>query len=229
MFVPITKLTTAFAVSFCIQASVAWGAGNLEQSNIVTLPEKLDKSCRSGRAKLFDECTSQLTIFSLARERAALENKVLLVSYGAEWCIWCHVFAAYIEGKTHTFTYTYGSPDEPDARETSTLRERAKTNPAPVAAALNNFVSKAFVVVHIDAQFAPDSDAVLQGTGASDHYRNSIPFVFAVDRDGKYAGSIIDEEVQVRRDGMIDWYRGYDRAKLLNVLKAIYAKGASKQ
>lgn len=146
---------------------------------------------------------------------------MLLVSYGAEWCIWCHVFVAYIEGKSDKFTYTYGSPDEPDTRETSTLRERAKTSPAAAAAALNTFVAKSFVLVHIDAQYAPGGATVLEQTGALDHYSNSIPFIFTVDARGRYAGRLVDKEVQIRRDSMIDWYRGYDRTKLLNALIAL--------
>jgi len=34
----------------------------------------------------------QLAIFNEAFERAQAEGKILFVNYGAEWCVWCHVF-----------------------------------------------------------------------------------------------------------------------------------------
>jgi hypothetical protein len=47
---------------------------------ITTIPAQFDKGCRQGRAKLYDECLDQSSIFETAKQRAAAENKVLLVS-----------------------------------------------------------------------------------------------------------------------------------------------------
>lgn len=189
--------------------------------SLKVFPAKLDKSCRTGRAKLYDECGDQAALFNEAMKFAAAHDKVLLVSYGADWCIWCHVFYAHISGKTKTFTYTYGSPDDPDGRETSTMKEKAKRDPTADAMALRGYVAENLVVVHIDAQYAPGSSDVLEATGALEHYDNWLPYLFTVGRDGKYAGKITHDDVMVRRDGVIDWYRGYDRGKLLSELTRI--------
>jgi len=198
----------------------------LHEKPITTLPRLPIPKCRSGKAKLYDECTDQLTLYQQALARAQAENKVLLVSYGAEWCIWCHVFAQYVEGRTTKFTYTYGRPSAPEAKETSTLHERPKGNVINEAQALNAFVAQSFVLVHIDAQYAPNGRAVLKQSGADRHYGLSIPFVFAVSASGKYAAHLKSKQVEIRRD-TLDWYRGYNRTKLLKALSLMHTKANS--
>src|SRR5262245_44629331 len=188
---------------------------------ITIVPSKLDKACRRGRATLYDECSDQLGIFEAAKQLAAAENKVLLVSYGAEWCIWCHVFAKYIHGETTRFEYTYGHPDAPEVRQTSTIFEREKRDGKADAAALNAYVARSFVVVHIEGQYAPNGAAVTEKTGAAAFMSNAIPFIFAVDRRGQYAAHFKSETVEIRRD-TDDWYRGYDRRKLLAELQRMH-------
>lgn len=187
---------------------------------ITIVPSKLDKACRRGRATLYDECSDQLGIFEIGTQLAAAENKVLLVSYGAEWCIWCHVFARYIHGEKTRFEYTYGSPAAPEARETSTLFEREKRDVTAEAAALSAYVGRSFVVAHIDGQYA-NGRAVLERTGAAAFLNGGIPFIFTVDRQGRYAADL-DDSVEIRRD-TADWYRGYNRRKLLTQLQRMYA------
>ncbi len=185
---------------------------------VSTLPETLDKSCRGGRARLYDECSDQLTLLNAGRERAKRENKVLLISYGAEWCIWCHVFEKYVHGQTTRFAYTYGSPEAPETRETSTLYEREGRDVSAEAKALNNYVAENFVLLHIDAQYAPNGAKVLAELDARKFYKSSIPFIFSVGKNGKAAATFDHDDVEVRRD-TTDWYRGYDRAKLLAALQ----------
>jgi hypothetical protein len=191
-------------------------------SKITVIPATFDKACRRGRATLYDECSDQLAVFDTAVTRAAAENKVLLVSYGAEWCIWCHVFEKYIRGEKSRFAYTYGSASAPEARKTSTIFEREKSDVSADAAALNAYVASSFVVVHIDEQYAPNNLAVLKNTGAIEYADNSIPFIFTVDRKGLYAGHLDHDLVENRRD-TDDWYRGYDRGKLMAELQRIHA------
>ena len=223
----ISTILSLFAV-----ACLAWVTITLTQtstaqtrsvpgSRITTIPAKPDGACRRGRATLYDECSDQLMIFETAMERAAAENKVLLVSYGAEWCIWCHVFAKYIHGGTTRFEYTYGSPAAPEARHRSTIFERAEQDVTADAAALSAYVGSSLVVVHIDAQYAPNGKAVLEATGAAPFAGDGIPFIFTVDRKGRYAAHVEGNLVEIRRD-TDDWYRGYDRRKLLTELQRIY-------
>ena len=60
---------------------------------VTAFPTSLDKTCRDGRAKTYDQCGDQFAMYEDAFAAAQEEEKVLLVSLGAEWCVWCHVFA----------------------------------------------------------------------------------------------------------------------------------------
>lgn len=183
-------------------------------------PLEIDSKCRDGKAQIFDECGDQLALFKTALARANLERKVLLVEFGAEWCIWCHVFDAHINGEHHRFTYTYGTPDEPESRQTTTFKE-GKGADARAANALREFVAANFVIVHIDAAYAPNSDHVLEASGASERYDETLPFIFSVDQRGKFAQKFMSDAVEKRRDTESDWYRGYDRAGLLAQLTSM--------
>lgn len=185
----------------------------------VSFPEKIDSLCREGNARLFDECGDQSALFAAALARAKSEGRVLLVEYGAEWCIWCHAFDAHINGEHDRFRYTYGTPDEPQARYTRTFREEASADIA-LATSLRDFVAASFVVVHIDAQYAPQGDAVLAASGADEYFEGAIPFVFTVDPDGRFVASLDPDVSEKRREGM-DWYRGYDRTNLIRQLTAM--------
>jgi hypothetical protein len=202
-------------------ASPAVTIGASQSVPVTTIPEKADRNCRLGRAKLYDECSDQWRLFEGAAKRAATENKILLVSYGAEWCIWCHVFAKYAHGEKTRFEYTYGAPEAPEARYTSTIYERDRRDVGAEAAALNAYVARSFVVVHIESQYANGYE-VLERTGAAPFARGGIPFIFTVDRNGRYAADIDDKAVEVRRD-TDDWYRGYDRRKLMTELQRMHS------
>src|SRR5215467_8333969 len=223
----ISTILSLFAVACLVWVTIPLTQTSTAQtrsvagSRITTIPAKPDGACRLGRATLYDECSDQLMVFETAMERAAAENKVLLVSYGAEWCIWCHVFAKYIQGETTRFEYTYGRPDTPEVRQTSTIFEREKRDVKADAAELNAYVARSFVVVHIEGQYAPNGAAVTEKTGAAPFMSNAIPFIFAVDRRGQYATHFKSEPVEIRRD-TDDWYRGYDRRKLLAELQRMH-------
>ena len=70
--------------------SAALAAGD---GAVTVFPKKLDPDCRGGRAKTYDQCADQFALYTKAFETAQAEEKVLLVSLGAEWCVWCHVFS----------------------------------------------------------------------------------------------------------------------------------------
>jgi len=117
-----------------------------------------------------------------------------------------------IRGEKSRFEYSYGSPDAPEARRTSTIFEREKRDVTAEAAALSAYVGRSFVVVHIDVQYAPNGRAVLDRTEAAPFAGIGLPFIFSVDRGGRYAARFENEPVEVRRD-TDDWYLGYDRSK----------------
>jgi len=183
----------------------------------VTYPERLDPACRDGKATLFDECGDQVALFEAALARAKLEKKVLLVEFGAEWCIWCHVFETHVNGDHTTFDYTYGTPDDPDARYTATFREARGSDPE-LASRLRQFVADNFVIAHVDCENAPNGYEVLDRVAAAERNPRGIPYIFSVDESGRFARQFDHDAIEKRRDADDDWYRGYDRRGLLNQL-----------
>lgn len=198
------------------------------EKSLETFPIAIQPNCRDGRAKLYDECSDQVSLFHAAAAKAAAEHKTLLVSYGAEWCIWCHVFDAYLEGQRDVFEYTFASPDAPDLKSSATLHERSEKNSAVDAEKLKTFAAEHFVLVHIENRFAPGGDDVLATTGAAEHYRGGIPFVFAVTAASKYVTAFDDKLAEIRRDNGEDWFRGYDRVKLMEELRRMQEQALQK-
>ena len=205
----------------CTNNGNAISSEAIDAIQITSYPEKIDKTCRGGKAKIFDECADQVDLFNQAMSRAKAEGKIVLVSYGAEWCIWCHVFDAYINGDTDKFTYTYGQPRN-DERYTHTMRERATEDVSQQAYDLKTFVSENFVVAHIDYEHSPDGDDVLSQAKAWDNFDGGVPYIFTVDTSGLFAADFDHDKAELRRD-TDDWYRGYDRVQLLAEMKRMQA------
>lgn len=207
---------------YCIASCLfllSFSANASEDRNpqLISYPVTLDKDCRDGRAKIFDECGDQLKLFKAALRRAKTEDKTLLVSFGAEWCIWCHVFDKYINGVSESFTHTYSDPRDA-YRDTSTLLEKADYDAKAEAKDLTDFVAKHFVIVHIDYKYSDKGVKVLEKTNAKEHFDGGMPFIFTVNRKGKFSKMMVASDVETRRDTE-DWFRGYDRAKLKRVLE----------
>jgi hypothetical protein len=202
---------------FCL--SFLWSLSAFAESKVISFPEQLNTSCRKGDAKLFDECSDQLELLSKAKARAKADNKVLLVAYGAEWCIWCHVLVDHINGKFGEFEYTYAGSETPDDKQIIAMSENAEANVSAPAHQLQEYVSKNFIILHVDSMYAPNGEEVIRQTGALEHYDGGLPFVFTVDVQGTFAKELVHDVVEVRRDGWFDQYRGYDRSKLLLSLK----------
>lgn len=213
-----TRCTAALVVAaaVCLASCTDEPVPKLQQ--IYTgFPESIDPQCRDGTATIYDECGDQLALFHEALARANAENKVLLVEYGAEWCIWCHVFNAYINGDKGRFRYTYASAKEPEAWSTRTFEE---DDDVAGAEELRDFVARHFVVVRIDAQYAPNGADVLEQSGAAEHFGGGLPFVFTVDTHGHYAATFEGKGLEKRR-GSFNWYRGFHRDTMLRVLTSM--------
>ena len=202
-----TKLLALISI-FCV--TIPYKATAAEP--LTTIPQTPIHGCRGGKAKLYDECHAQAPIFDKALRTAREQGKVLLVSYGAEWCIWCHVFDAYVKGEHSRFIHPY-SDEEDKERYNATIHERAESDPSGPAADLAAFVAQNFVLVHIDSRYATDGWDVLDAAGATDGYGNWLPYIFTVDAEGQFAAALVSERVEIRRD-TDDWFRGYDRDRL---------------
>ena len=178
-------------------------------------PKVFREDCRNGNAKLYDECGDQFEILRLATAAAEKEHKVLVVSYGAEWCIWCHAFDTHLKGQYGMFNYEVeGFPP--------VMAESLGPDDKEQAAELNTLAAQNIVIAHIDAQYSPNGWEVLVALGADTYYDNTIPFIFSV-REGKVAKVLSwksSDPKEKRRDGFLP-YRGFYRAVLLNDLKQI--------
>lgn len=183
------------------------------------LPKAVPYRCDKHPGKkqiLFDLCRDQVEILNEARQVAAASGKTVLVAYGADWCIWCHVFEAHVLGGFGRFDYK--TIDDP-----WTMREKGNNATlSSEAAALKAFVSANFVIVNIAQEAGAAGRAVLVETGAEEHFQDGLPFVFALGRDGRFAKTVRTVDAEIRRDGN-DPYRGYNRVKLLALLKAAVA------
>lgn len=116
---------------------------------------------------------------------------------------------------------TYGRPDAPEARQTSTISEHEKRGVKADAAALSAYVARSFVVVHIEGQYAPNGAAAPEKRSAAPSMSYAIPCIFTVDRRGEYAAHFKNAPVVIRRE-RDDWYRGYDRRILLVELQRMH-------
>lgn len=221
------QLCLSLLIAFAItgggrpSASQPLVAGKNDRLQIV--PAQVPAGCnrRIGQKQiLFDMCRDQSSLLKEARKKARMSEKVVLVSFGADWCIWCQVFEAHILGGYGTLTY-----DTPDGPWTMEEKGHADGREAQ-AAALKAYVQEKFVVVNIAQESGESASAVLRETAADAHYSGGLPFIYALDRNGRLAGAIKSSEVEVRRDGD-DPYRGYDRVKLLAALRLLSMSGSS--
>lgn len=183
-----------------------------------TFPETLSSSCREGAAKVYDECGDQLAILEQAMARAAETGKKVLVVYGAEWCIWCHAFDKYINGKSRAFSYEFEYEGELLQWD---MRERENADAEREAAALNKYAADNFVVAHIEGEHSPNGADVLNRLGVEPGSVTFIPFIVVLGEDGKYlahmpASSAV-KGLEKRSDSG-GAYRGYDRKLLLKEL-----------
>lgn len=173
-------------------AALALAAGGL-----VAVPADPQALCPAQRVKLYAGCMDQRSLFIEGFLRARAEEKVLLVSFGAEWCIWCHVIDAELTG----LTSSAATPEE-----------------EATAAELADYAAAHFVIVRIDAEGQEGAEAVLDATGGRPHFPGGIPFLFTVDRDGQYVASLRAETTEIE-DSL--GRPVHDRAALLELLRAL--------
>jgi len=194
---------------------IAWGLTvalplSAEDGGVVHFPQEIQRSCRGGRAQMYDECGSQADILRAAEKAADVQGKTVLVVFGAEWCIWCHVLEKHLQGEADRFHYNVEG-------DKYALFERDTGASDVTPSQLNAYARDTLVLAHIESQHSPDGDAILIETGARKFFENALPFVFAV-KDGRFVAAMASTDdligLEVRRDTN-DWYRGYNRSLLL--------------
>lgn len=190
----------------------------LANEKISFFPETIDQDCFAGRALSYDECGYQKEVLKKALNKSNKTGKTVLIIYGAEWCIWCHVFKEHIKGNYGKFIYKL------EGQQGYDLDEKLLAFEIKLARELNAFVSKKFIVANIEAQHSFDGYDVLFETGGAKHIKNSIPFIYTVDQNGIFLNAMPSthelKALEKKRDGD-DWYRGYNRKVLLQELKKL--------
>lgn len=188
------------------------------ESELEIFPKTISDDCFAGRAVSYDECGLQRLLFDRALNAANKSDKRLMIVYGAEWCIWCHVFKEHVKGHSGKFEYVIEGQSGYYMDEYATMIDRAQ------AAQIAAFTAKNFVIVNIEGQYSFDGQSVLQHTGADKHIGQAIPYIFVVDKNGGFIRDMPDstenKDLEKRRD-TDDWYRGYNRSVLLAELKKL--------
>lgn len=219
------KILFKFSIlAFLIVCFPATASQKARFQKVETFPLSLSKECRSGTARIYDECGSQVAIFKAALKRANETDKSVLLVYGTEWCIWCHVFDKYIKGGHKEFSYKWEVDGE---QQNWDMREQANKEALEQAKKLNKFVADNFVVAHIEGYFAADGLEVIKLIGFDTTKMKFYPFIFSISADGKYAAHMLAYDaipgLEVREDSGRE-YRGFDREILLQELQTLRSK-----
>lgn len=189
---------------------------SIAAEGLTTFPERIQRACRGGSAKIYDECSDQMALYQAAFAEAQRQGKTLLVSYGAEWCIWCHVFHDYVTGVSGSFTHTYSDYSDV-SRDTATMIETPSPHAESDAIALAEFVAENFVLVHLEMRYAPGADDAVASSGYDPYDVTWLPFIYTVGPDGSFGAHLEHDAVESRREGLF-WFRGYHRNDLTQEL-----------
>lgn len=192
------------------------------ETPVESLPTDPGADCPKSRARLYGECLDQRQVLAEALALAAKDGKTVIVSFGAEWCVWCHLLDRHLKGETfQAFDYTYDG-------ETYSHEEPKAESDAEAARALGRYMAENFVLAHIDADddFGRQPEGgkgwdVIETAEADFAFANAVPFVFAVDKAGKFLMEY--DVIQAENKDEKRQYRGYDRRKLLGLAKEIRA------
>ncbi|MEO1537640.1 MAG: hypothetical protein AAFR73_07895 [Pseudomonadota bacterium] len=188
-----------------------------QDTTLTAFPMTIERACRGGSANIYDECGDQHALFKAALAEANRRGKVLLVSYGAEWCIWCHVFHDYVKGVSGSFTHTFSDPADV-TRDTATMFETPTGQAEAEATALASYAAESFVLVHLEMRHARGADEAVASTGFDPNDVQWLPFVFTVSPEGEFGASLDHDTVESRREYLF-WFRGYQREALMRELE----------
>lgn len=179
-----------------------------------SFPKFDQPNCKAKVTYIYDECSDQVAMFGMAQAKALEEGKTLLVINGAEWCIWCHVLHSFLKGGDGDLSYRYDAAVRENGLPYGVV-EADLENPA--AQELARYVAQNFVVFSMDVRQYDGPDPVLLATGAIEKDPDYIPFAFAVDRKGKFAGWMPFGYMVEDRPGH-DWPHAYNRASVTRML-----------
>ncbi len=150
-----------------------------------------------GVRDVYASCLRQRDLFERAQAHAVESKKLLLIGYGANWCVWCKVSDRYLEGAVSK--QEEGSAD-------SNLRQ---------AKSLAEFVAETFVVVHVDSDKKAETAPLMKEIGAGEWAGAAVPVFVVLDpRSGVVEEARLVETEKPASAG----YVGYDRVEMLREL-----------
>lgn len=219
------------AIAVAMTAAVAAPGPAVARDALTHFPAALAAGCRDGVARIFDQCGNQRVHFDAAVAEANRTGKTVLVVMGAEWCGWCHVFARTIEGRVDRGAEGGEASGGTSAAAALRYTERLIDDSEADAEMLNRFVAARFVVAHIDLEYAPGGEDLLASVGALDSYGGGVPFIFTVDRQGRFAevfdhGAVETAPSNAATADEAAAFTGYDRKKLLVELNFLLGAAA---
>lgn len=190
--------------------------------DVEAFPKTLDSQCREGVAKLYDECGSQVEIIQAAVAKAAETEKTVLVVYGAEWCVWCFVFDAYIKGNYREHYYEW---EHDKTLKKWVMAKKSNQSARANAKRLNQFVADNFVIAHIEADHAPDGAEAMNSVGYLESNINFYPFIASLSKTGVYAHHMFAHQAmrhdEQRKDSDGNKLKSFDRVFLMNSLSEL--------
>jgi len=197
---------------------------SLIKHTVTSFPKTLSKTCREGIANIYDECGSQQQILNNALRAAQESGKSVLILYGAEWCIWCHVFDKYVKGVSRQFNYQWQYHDGDNL--SWAMKERANKEAELEASILNQYFADNFILAHIESFYAPDGEQVLADLAYDVDNIVGVPVILVLNQAGEIAGEMKSSKeligLEIRSDSGKE-FRGYDRMLLLDELKRLRA------
>lgn len=219
------KAVILICLTLLFSASTSAAAKQQDQQPLVaaitSFPIKVPKSCKREKLFLYNSCIDQIGILNDAKAAAKAEGKAVLVVYGADWCIWCHVFDAYIHGQRGTFWHPFdGDIWEMSEVPSATMNEEAD--------ALAKFVADNFVIAHLWASWQPKSQAILVATKAVEHDSNAVPLIYSLNEEGHFFAKFDGKSAESRRD-TDDPFRGYNRKIMLENLRKLRVQHSPSQ
>lgn len=195
-------------------------SAKVETLPVEIFPKAVNTKCGDGLAQIYDECGNQLDILEQAQKIAHQQNKRVLIVYGAEWCIWDHVFNKHIQGVIGNFNYQWRASS--GNFEKWHMKEKVSSSDYDDAKALNHFVANNFVIAHIEDEKANGKDVLKKIGNNEDIF--FYPNIMVLDKNGKFVDSLPPtgtiDGLQIRQSYGQE-YRGYNRKILLEQLQGL--------
>ena len=199
MSIPVAFLLAGLAAAVASNPATAVEADyySVGEHGLVKYPN-VGALCPEQRVRdVYASCRKQGELFERARAHAVESKKLLLIGYGADWCVWCKVSDRYLDGAV-------SKHEEGSAESSSRL-----------AGNLASFVAETFVVLHVDSDKKAETAPLMQGIGAGAWIGPAVPVFVVLD---PLSGAVEEARLVEAEKPQSAGYIGYDRVVMLKEL-----------